>query len=72
MKMLTEQEYEQLLSRAHAFSADVKATAVMLVAEAERQGLVLTIEQEPLKPLAMGHYKTVVSVRPKMKAAPHG
>lgn len=64
MKMLTEQEYEQLLRRAHAFSADVKATAEMLVAEAERQGLVLTIEQAPLKPLAMGHYKTVVSVRP--------
>lgn len=34
-------------------------------ADAKRDGLVLTIEQVPLQPLAMGHYETVVSVRPK-------
>lgn len=27
-------------------------------------GLVLTVEQVPLRPFAMGHHKTVVSVRP--------
>lgn len=36
-----------------------------IVADAKRDSLVLTIEQVPLQPLAMGHYETVVSVRPK-------
>lgn len=36
---------------------------LQLVAEAARDGLVLTLEQVPLRPLAMGHYETRVSVR---------
>jgi hypothetical protein len=39
--------------------------AKKLVEYADRIGVVLTIEQKPLKPLAMGHYKTSISVRPK-------
>lgn len=39
------------------------------VAEAARDGLVLTVEQVPLQPLAMGHHTTVVSVRPARKKA---
>lgn len=35
-----------------------------LVAYAKHHGLVLSIEQRPLLPLAMGHHETVVSVRP--------
>lgn len=41
-----------------------KRAAQRLVQEAERLGVVLTVEQVPLQPLAMGHYKTVVGVRP--------
>ena len=47
----------------------VKRAAEKLINEATRLGLVLTIEQEPLLPLAMGHYATVVSVRPKRDPA---
>lgn len=43
---------------------DVADMARELVAAAERTGLVITIEQRPLQPLAMGHHETVVSVRP--------
>lgn len=43
---------------------NVVAAAEQLVAEAARQGIVLTVEQVPLQPLAMGNYETVVSVRP--------
>lgn len=42
----------------------IEDQAAALVAEAARFGLVLTIEQVPLQPLAMGHYETRVSVRP--------
>ena len=42
----------------------VLAAAHALIAEAARLGLVLTIEQRPLQPLAMGHYETVAIVRP--------
>lgn len=48
---------------------DVASAALFLVAEAESQGLVLTIEQRPLEPLRMGHYSTVVSIRPARPAA---
>lgn len=41
----------------------IRSAAELLVNEAARQGLVLTIEQLPLQPLAMGHYATTVSVR---------
>ncbi len=37
--------------------------AQLLVSQAEAQGLVLTIEQIPLRPLAAGHYRAEVSVR---------
>lgn len=36
-----------------------------LVRQAEMLGVVLTIEQCPLYPLAMGHHKTIVSTRPQ-------
>ena len=35
-----------------------------LVDEAAKHGFVLTVEQRPLMPPAMGHIETVVSVRP--------
>lgn len=34
-----------------------------MVADMARDGLVLTVEQVPMQPLAMGHYTTTVSVR---------
>lgn len=34
-----------------------------LVEAARLAGMVITVEQVPLQPLAMGHYKSVVSVR---------
>lgn len=40
-----------------------------IVADAAAEGLVLTVEQVPLQPLAMGHYQTVVSVRRARGAA---
>lgn len=40
----------------------------MLVQIADMRGLVLTIEQRPLLPLAMGHYETVVEVRAAREA----
>jgi hypothetical protein len=40
---------------------DIALSAVHLAAHV---GLVVTVEQQPLKPLAMGNYKTVVNVRP--------
>jgi hypothetical protein len=43
----------------------VRQAATELVAMATIYGFVLTIEQRPLQPFAMGHYDTVVSVRPK-------
>jgi hypothetical protein len=42
----------------------VEAVAQTLVDLAEAADLVLTIEQQPLHPLAMGHYVNVVAVRP--------
>lgn len=43
--------------------ADIKFAAEELVRRAVKEGVVLTIEQVPLTPLAMGHYYTVASVR---------
>nr|WP_315242162.1 hypothetical protein [uncultured Albidiferax sp.] len=40
-----------------------------LVSKAERDSVVLTIEQQALQPLAMGHYSTVVAVRPQRPLA---
>ncbi len=50
--------------------ADVERAAQRLVQEAERLGVVLTIEQVPLQPLAMGNYKSIVGVRPARSKAP--
>jgi hypothetical protein len=43
---------------------DIKQDAEDLVRAAVMQGVVLTIEQKPLKPLAMGHYLPIIEVRP--------
>jgi hypothetical protein len=51
---------EQLATNA----ASIKQLANGLVSLAADMGLVLTIEQRPIQPLAMGNYETVVSVRP--------
>lgn len=40
-----------------------------LVSEAAKHGVVLTVSQAPLKPLAMGNYETVVDVRPAREMA---
>lgn len=42
---------------------DVRAMADALVHFAAAQGQIVTIEQRPLQPLAMGHHESVVSVR---------
>jgi hypothetical protein len=63
MKMLTEAEYAELALRAGGEAPDIEAAAQLLVDLADRRGLVLTIEQRPLTPLAMGHFETVVAVR---------
>jgi hypothetical protein len=41
----------------------VKQDAERVVRLAASLGIVVTIEQKPLQPLAMGNYETVVSVR---------
>jgi hypothetical protein len=41
----------------------IKQKALALAYEAAQWGIVLTIEQVPLQPLAMRNYETVVSVR---------
>lgn len=46
-----------------ANAAALQRQAMALVMAAQTAGLVLTIEQRPLPPLAMGNYETVVSVR---------
>ena len=48
----------------HEEKERIKSMAEALVQLAAQAGIVLTIEQVSQKPLAMGHYKTVVSVRP--------
>lgn len=45
--------------------------AMKLLAKAEQEGVVVTIEQRPLKPLAMGHYVSIANIRAKRnRAAP--
>lgn len=48
---------------------EMKWALEALVKDAHDQGMVVTVEQVPLHPLAMGHYSTVVSVR-KARLAP--
>lgn len=43
--------------------------AEALVTEAARDGIVITIEQLPLRPFAMGYHETVVAVRRARKLA---
>lgn len=45
--------------------ADIKNVVETAVELGDSLGLVVTVEQVPLKPLAMGNVKTVVTVRPK-------
>jgi hypothetical protein len=47
----------------------IRAKAELLLEDAAAAGVVLTIEQRALRPLAMGHYETVVSMRPARKQA---
>lgn len=54
-----------LLTPSGADASSIYSLAESVAMAADQRGLVLTIEQEPLQPLAMGHYKTVVSVRQK-------
>lgn len=42
----------------------ITRSAEALIQDALTLGVVVTIENQPLLPLAMGHYKQVVSVRP--------
>lgn len=59
--------------RGHAWRqlapAHYRLSLETLVRQAARDGLILTVEQRPLQPLAMGNYETVVSVRPARGAA---
>lgn len=43
---------------------DIEQAAHILIGVAIDVGVVLTIEQVPLEPFAMGNHKTVISVRP--------
>jgi hypothetical protein len=42
---------------------DVRESIERAVARAAERGVVVTVAQVPLQPLAMGHYETIVSVR---------
>lgn len=44
----------------------IKANIEKLLLEADRAGYVVSVTQEPLKPLAMRNYSSVVSVRKKL------
>ena len=57
------------LTPSAASAASIYSLAESVAMAADQRGLVLTIEQEPVAPLAMGNYRTVVSVRPKRRAA---
>jgi hypothetical protein len=43
----------------------IKDCFEIMVQRAEEDGYIVTIQQEPLQPLAMRNYKTVVTVREK-------
>ncbi len=47
----------------------IKDMVETLVKSASELGLVLTVTQQPRKPLAMGNYETVVEVRPAREMA---
>lgn len=66
MKCFDDAELARILNEARRAKteADVHAFALELVADAERLGVVLTVEQAPRLPLAMGNHETFVSIRP--------
>lgn len=43
----------------------IRQQAERLIADAEAAGLVVTIDLEPLQPLAMGNHKMVAEVQPR-------
>lgn len=57
--------------RNHAIGV-IRRAAEALVRDASLYGVVLTITQRPLLPLAMGNYETVVEVRPARVMAEKG
>lgn len=65
MKCLTDAELEAMRTNGLLLDSPqaVEQAARSVVEAATRLGLVLTVEQQPLKPLAMGHYETTVMVR---------
>jgi len=73
MKHLTQADYEHLVARAEANTPvrplDVLRAAQALAADARRLGVVLTIRQAPLQPLAMGFHEDVVELREVRNAA---
>lgn len=48
----------------------IHAAALILITEAQRCGVVVTIENKPHHPLAMGHHDMRVSVRPSRRPPP--
>ena len=48
---------------------EIENLARMLVGEAKRSGVIVTITERSLVPLAMGHLEMVVSARPARVAA---
>lgn len=67
MKHLTQAEYDALTGGLPMDAAGVEAAAHLLVGRAAILGLVLTVEQQPRQPLAMGNHQTVVTVREARK-----
>ena len=69
MRMLTELEHEDLLQarreRDALISDDPDHMVQTVLGLLDAKGLVLTVEQQPLQPLAMGHHRTVYSLRAK-------
>lgn len=53
----------RLAEIAHGY---LMTTARTLVDNARKAGFVVTIENKPLEPLAMGHYVPVVDIRPAL------
>lgn len=75
MKHLTQAEYDALVAAREerdslarlitsAADGDVHAAASAFARSCRAQGFVITIEQKPLEPLAMGNHVDVVTVRP--------
>jgi hypothetical protein len=69
MKCFTDDELWPAAAVRIRDEAELRRAAEALVRRAADIGSVLTIEQRPLTPLAMGHYETVVSVRAAREAA---